>query len=89
MFTHLLNFKGLRIWTSRPYFKDNPNEAVKRISNLKDDKCEYVRKSVGNALKDISKKFPDLIKLELDSWKLENKEIKHVYSLASKFIGKV
>lgn len=42
----------------------------------KEDKCEYVRKSVGNALRDISKKFPDLIKLELDSWKLENKEIK-------------
>ena len=81
--------EGLRIWTSRPYFKDNPKEAIKRISNLKEDKCEYVRKSVGNALKDISKKFPDLIKLELDSWKLENKEIRQVYSLASKFIEKI
>ena len=76
----------LRIWTSRPYFKDNPNEAIERIANLKEDASEYVRKSVGNALRDISKKFPELIKIELDSWKLESKEIKQVYKLASKFI---
>ena len=38
-----------------------------------------MRKSVGNALRDISKKFPELIKIELDSWKLESKEIKQVY----------
>ena len=45
-----------------------------------------MRKSVGNALRDISKKFPELIKIELDSWKLESKEIQQVYKLASKFI---
>ncbi|KWZ86238.1 MAG: DNA alkylation repair protein [Negativicoccus succinicivorans] len=78
--------EGLRIWTSRPYFKENPKEAIRRIANLKEDTSEYVRKSVGNALRDISKKFPELIKLELDSWHLENKEIKQVYKLASKFI---
>ena len=76
----------MRIWTSRPYFKDNPDEAIKRIATLKEDSSEYVRKSVGNALRDISKKFPELIKIELDSWKLESKEIKQVYKLASKFI---
>ena len=79
--------EGLRIWTSRPYFKENPNEAIRRIANLKDDSSEYVRKSVGNALRDISKKFPDLIKIELETWKLESKEINQVYKLASKFIG--
>ena len=79
--------EGLRIWTSRPYFKENPNEAIRRIANLKDDSSEYVRKSVGNALRDISKKFPDLIKIELENWKLESKEINQVYKLASKFIG--
>ncbi|ETJ23399.1 Heat repeat protein, partial [human gut metagenome] len=42
---------------------------------LKEDSSEYVRKSVGNALRDISKKFPELIKAELNSWKLESKEI--------------
>ena len=78
--------EGLRIWTSRPYFKDNPDEAIKRIATLKEDSSEYVRKSVGNSLRDISKKFPELIKIELDSWKLESKEIQQVYKLASKFI---
>ena len=62
--------EGLRIWTSKPYFKENPNEAIKRIANLKEDSSEYVRKSVGNALRDISKKFPELIKNELNNWKL-------------------
>ena len=79
--------EGLRIWTSRPYFKNNPNEAIRRIANLKDDSSEYVRKSVGNALRDISKKFPELIRIELGNWNLESKEINQVYKLASKFIG--
>ena len=78
--------EGLRIWTSRPYFKENPKEAIRRIANLKEDKSEYVRKSVGNALRDISKKFPELIKDELNTWKLKNKEINQVYMLANKFI---
>lgn len=54
---------------------DNPNEAIRRIVALKEDPSEYVRKSVGNALRDISKKIPELIKDELNNWKLESKEI--------------
>lgn len=79
--------EGLRIWTSRPYFKDNPNEAIRRIAALKEDTSEYVRKSVGNALRDISKNFPELIKDELNNWKLESKETNQVYKLASKLIN--
>ena len=78
--------EGLRIWTSRPYFKDNPQEAIKRIASLKEDTSEYVRKSVGNALRDISRKFPELISEELKNWNLETKEIKQVYKLASRFV---
>lgn len=78
--------EGLRIWTSRPYFKENPIEAISRLANLKEDSSEYVRKSVGNALRDISKKYPELIKKELESWKLETKEINQVYKLANKFV---
>ena len=78
--------EGLRIWTSRPYFKENPQEAIKRIAPLKEDANEYVRKSVGNALRDISRKFPELIKEELKTWNVETKEIKQVYKLASRFI---
>ena len=76
----------MRIWTSRPYFKENSYEAVRRIAALKEDSSEYVRKSVDNALRDISKKFPELIKEELDSWDVKGKEIQQVYKLASKFI---
>lgn len=78
--------EGLRIWTSRPYFKENPYEAIRRIAALKEDPSEYVRKSVGNSLRDISKKFPELIKEELDSWDVKSKEIQQVYKLASKLI---
>ena len=78
--------EGLRIWTSRSYFKENPQEAIKRLAALKEDASEYVRKSVGNALRDISRKFPELIKEELKTWKLETKEIKQVYKLASRFV---
>ena len=76
--------EGLRIWTISPYFKENPSEAIRRIAALKDDSSEYVRKSVGNSLRDISKKFPELIKAELNNWNLESKEIKQVYELASR-----
>ena len=76
----------MRIWTSRPYFKDNPDEAIKRIATLKEYSSEYVRKSVGNALRNISKKFPELIKEELDGLDVNSKEIQQVYKLASKFI---
>ena len=77
--------EGLRIWTNRPYFKDNPDEAIRRLASLKEDESEYLRKSVGNALKDISKKFPNLIKAELASW---SKEAMQTYKFASKFIKK-
>lgn len=80
--------EGLRIWTSRPYFKEYPEEAIKRIAALKEDSSEYVRKSVGNVLRDISKKYPELIKAELDTWNIEKKSVKQVYQLASLYIGK-
>ena len=76
--------EGLRIWTKRPFFKDFPKEAIKIITKYKTDESEYVRKSVGNALKDISKEFPELIQEEIKKWKLETKEINQVYKLASK-----
>ena len=36
-------------------------EAIQRLDALKEDSGKYVRKSVGNALRDISKKFSDFI----------------------------
>ena len=80
--------EGLRIWTNRPYFKDNPDEAIRRLASLKEDESKYLRKSVGNAIKDISKKFPNLVKTELDSWDLGSKEVLKTHKFASKFIKK-
>ena len=80
--------EGLRIWTGKPYFKEHPEEAIKRIAALKEDSSEYVRKSVGNVLRDISKKYPKLIKAELGTWNIEKKSVKQVYQLASRFIEK-
>ena len=78
--------EGLRVWTSRPYFKDNPQIAVQLLAAHREDESQYVRKSVGNALRDISKKYPEVVSEELSSWDLSSKEIKQVYKLASKFL---
>ena len=78
--------EGLRVWTSRPYFKDHPSVAIRLLSDRKTDSSEYVRKSIGNALKDISKKYPELVFDEINKWDISSKEIKQVYNLAAKFM---
>lgn len=79
--------EGLRIWTGRPYFKDNPQVAIDLLSAHREDESLFMRKSVGNALRDISKKHPELISKELEQWDLSSKEIKQVYKLASRFVN--
>lgn len=78
--------EGLRVWTSRKYFKEHPRTAIELLASHKNDESEYVRKSAGNCLRDISKKFPDLILQELNTWDLSSKGVKQVYKLAGKFI---
>ena len=78
--------EGLRIWTGRPYFREHPEVALKWLSQLRNDESEYVRKSVGNALRDISKKHQELVKNELQQWDKTDKKIEQTYKLASKFI---
>ena len=78
--------EGLRVWTSRPYFRDHPDIAVQLLSQLKDDDSEYVRKSVGNALRDISRKHRELVRAELHQWDVSKKSVKQTYRLASKFL---
>lgn len=80
--------EGLRVWTSRPYFKEHPKAAIALLSSHKEDESEYVRKSAGNSLRDISKKFPDLVAAELAAWDLTSKRVMQVYKLASKFLEK-
>ena len=78
--------EGLRIWTSRPYFKQNPLLAIKLISKHKGHESEYLRKSVGNALKDISKKHRELIRAEVQQWDLSNPRVLFTYKLATKLL---
>lgn len=78
--------EGLRIWTSKPYFREHPEVAIQLLSQLRDDKSEYVRKSVGNALRDISRKHRELVKAELQRWDVSSKGIAQTHKLASKFL---
>ena len=78
--------EGLRIWTSRPYFKENPSVAIALIAKHKAHESEYLRKSVGNALRDISKKHPELIRKEVEQWDLSNSRIMLTYKLAVKLL---
>jgi len=78
--------EGLRIWTGRDYFREHPEAAVKLLSQLKADESEYVRKSVGNALRDISRKHKDLIRKEIQGWDISDKHIQQTYKLAVKFL---
>jgi len=79
--------EGLRIWTGRPYFDQNPGVAIRMLSALNADDSSYVRKSVGNALKDISKKYKELVKIEISNWNLSNSRIKETYKFAAKHIN--
>lgn len=78
--------EGLRIWTSRPFFKENPSVAIALISKHKAHESAYLRKSVGNALKDISKKHCELIRLEVQQWDLSNPQVMFTYKLATKLL---
>ncbi len=80
--------EGLRVWTARPYFQDHPQAAIQLLSPMRSDPSEYVRKSVGNALRDISRKHERLIASELASWNLSEKRVQQVYKLASRFLKK-
>ena len=52
----------------------------------KKDESEYVRKSVGNALRDISRKHTKLVCAELDYWDVSSTQVSQVYKLARGWI---
>ncbi len=76
--------EGLRIWTSRPYFKEHPEIAIALICKHKSNESEFVRKSVGNALRDISKKNSDLVKKETVTWDMSDARIAFTYKYVTK-----
>lgn len=79
--------EGLRIWTTRDYFRKHPEIAIQLLSQLKADESEYVRKSVGNALRDISRRHKELIQKELQEWDTSDEHIQYTYKLAGKFLS--
>ena len=76
--------EGLRIWTNRDYFKNQPQIAIDLISANKANKSEYLRMSVGNSLRDIGKRYPDLIENEIIKWDLTHKEVAFTYQYVLK-----
>ncbi|ENQ3079291.1 DNA alkylation repair protein [Bacillus cereus] len=78
--------EGLRVWTSKPFFKENPEVAINVLSNLKSDPSEYVRKSVGNAISDISKKHQELVQKELSNWNCKEPFVLFTYQIASRYM---
>jgi hypothetical protein len=73
--------EGLRPWTSkaRAYFAAHPQEAIRRLAALRADPSSYVRHSVGNALRDIRRNFPDLVDAETSGWNLANADEAFTY----------
>jgi 3-methyladenine DNA glycosylase AlkC len=78
--------EGLRIWTTRDYFREHPEVAIRLLGQLHADESEYVRKSVGNALRDISRKHKESVQAELQNWDMSDKQVLQTYKLASKFL---
>lgn len=76
--------EGLRIWTGRPYFKTHPEVAIDLISQHKASDSAYLRKSVGNSLRDISKKYGELVRMEISRWDLQDQRIAFTYDYVLK-----
>lgn len=78
--------EGLRVWTKRDYFRTHPDVAVKILAARRRDESKYVRISVGNALRDISKQYPELVSSELEKWDRADPNIKQTFELAVGFL---
>ena len=59
---------------SLPSFKKDPSPILPILEQLKNDPCEWVRKSVANNLNDISKTHPDLVIKIAKEWYGDNKD---------------
>lgn len=81
--------EGLRPWTAsqRAYFAVHPQAAIDLLGRLKDDESRSVQESVGNALRDISRKQPELVADTIRAWveeKPESKARQTIFKFASK-----
>jgi HEAT repeat protein len=76
--------EGLRPWTAgkRAIFARDPQLAIELLGTLKDDESRYVQESVGNALRDISRKHAELVVAALRAWAAENPQSKSRRTIA-------
>lgn len=73
--------EGLRPWTARHRapFARQPEEAVRRLAALRADPSEYVRHSVGNALRDVRRAHPALVDADTAAWNLADPQEAFTY----------
>ena len=76
--------EGLRIWTSRNFFKQHPEIAIELISRNRLTDSEYLSKSIGNSLRDIRKKYPEAIEKETSKWDINHHKIQLILKLINK-----
>lgn len=80
--------EGPRVWTKRAYFDHHPEQAVEILGRLRADESLYVRKSVANALSDISKPYPELVLKALEAWADEGASTAFVVRNAARHLRK-
>ncbi|MGA2664962.1 MAG: DNA alkylation repair protein [Nitrososphaerales archaeon] len=78
--------EGLRIWNRRDFFREHPDVAVRMLAGLKGDPSLYVRRSVGNALRDVSRTESGLVAEELATWDRSDSAVGVTYALASRLL---
>jgi hypothetical protein len=80
--------EGPRVWTRRPYFDQHPAKALEILGRLRSDPSEYVRKSVANAVSDLSKSEPELVLAALHRWAAEGPACAYVVRHAARHLRK-
>ncbi|ACZ43147.1 HEAT domain containing protein [Thermobaculum terrenum ATCC BAA-798] len=78
--------EGLRPWIRSSRLPQQPQRAVRLLAPLRADDSQQVRRSVGNALRDLSRRFPDIVRSELATWDLTDGRVLHTYTLASRLL---
>ena len=65
--------EGLRPWTAskRGWFAAHPERVIELLGRLRDDASRSVQESVGNALRDIARKHPELVLDAIRTWLAE------------------
>lgn len=71
---------GLRIWTVRPYFAEHPEKAVELLGQLRADPSLAVRRAVGAALREISRKHRAVVRAGLQQWDRRDRVVAQTYT---------